>query len=181
MFFLSKALKKSRYLVLVLLIPGCNLLNMPLRSEVSSQIQQIGTSGKLETTKFLTKTKPAAALKSVSPYILVDQFGYRPQDNKVAVIADPQVGRNANNSYVPGDVIEVRRWQDSSVAGSFKPQLWNQGKVQSSSGDRGWWLDFSSIRESGHYYLYDPSTNKRSYPFLIDSEVYYPVLKELGR
>ena len=35
-------------------------------------------------------------------YIMVDQFGYRPEDAKVAVLIDPQEGFNAEDEYVPG-------------------------------------------------------------------------------
>ena len=32
---------------------------------------------------------------SVQKYIMIDQFGYRPNDPKIAVIVDPQIGFNA--------------------------------------------------------------------------------------
>ncbi|MBP1668965.1 MAG: Cellulase N-terminal ig-like domain [Bacteroidetes bacterium] len=42
------------------------------------------------------------------PYIMVDQFGYRPADEKIAVLADPLEGFNAADHYVPGEWLQVR-------------------------------------------------------------------------
>ena len=181
MFSPSNILKKSRYLALIAIIPGCSLLNTTFSSEAKPTLPPMGTSGRLETTKYLGEAQVPAKAIAVTPYIRVDQFGYRPQDPKIAVISDPQHGFNSGDYYNPGQTIEIRRWQDSSTVKTATPQAWNQGQVQSSSGDRGWWVDFSEITESGHYYLYDPTTKKRSHPFLIDSEVYYPILKAAVR
>ena len=40
-------------------------------------------------------------------FITVDQFGYRPSDEKVAVLRDPQTGFDASLSYTPGTAINV--------------------------------------------------------------------------
>src|SRR6187549_108894 len=60
---------------------------------------------------------PAGAGNQVSlqRYIVVDQFGYLPEMQKVAVLVDPVRGWNANESYQPGKGLEVRRWSDASV------------------------------------------------------------------
>jgi len=112
---------------------------------------------------------------------MVDQFGYRPQDSKVAVIADPQQGFNASKNYQPGKIFELRRWQDHQVVYQAKPQQWERGRVQASSGDRGWWVDFSEFNTPGKYYLYDTKTKQRSHPFLIEQDVYANVLKAAVR
>jgi len=44
---------------------------------------------------------PAGA-QAPSTFLHVDQFGYLPEAAKIAVIADPQVGFNANAAYIPG-------------------------------------------------------------------------------
>ncbi|TVR51663.1 MAG: glycoside hydrolase family 9, partial [Puniceicoccaceae bacterium] len=56
------------------------------------------------------------------------------------------------------------------------PQPWNEGAVHEDSGDRGWWYDFSAVRESGEFYVYDPSTGLRSPVFRIAADVYHPIL-----
>lgn len=180
MSLLRNICQKARILTLLAIIPGCSLLNGSFSRQAESKLPLTGKSNRLETTKYLGEETAAASI-TATPYILVDQFGYRPQDPKVAVIADPQQGFNAEDSYIPGKAIEVRRWSDSSIVKMAFPEAWNNGEVQASSGDRGWWVDFSDVRESGHYYLYDPATKKRSHPFLIDAEVYYPILKAAVR
>ncbi len=113
---------------------------------------------------------------NTSVHIKIDQFGYRPNDPKVAVISDPQQGFNADESFNPGATYQVRRWDDNSLVFSGKILPWQEGKTQSTSGDRGWWFDFSSLRIPGSYYLFDPQNQVRSYRFDIDQNVYRPIL-----
>ena len=114
------------------------------------------------------------------PYIMVDQFGYRPEDTKVAVLIDPQTGFNAEDEYVPGGVLEVRR-VDGETVFSGAPEAWQDGAVQETSGDRGWWFDFSEVSEPGNYYLYDVEKDARSYEFKVAEDVYNEVLKTATR
>jgi len=106
----------------------------------------------------------------------VDQFGYRPLDRKVAVLADPQIGHNARRSYQPHRNIQVRRWADDSIVMKIKPTPWNNGRLHEQSGDRGWWVDFSALTTSGDYYLYDGKKQQRSDRFRISNDVYDDVL-----
>jgi endoglucanase len=114
-------------------------------------------------------------------HILVDQFGYRPNDPKVAVIRDPRQGFDANDRFSPEDAYEVRRAEDSTVAFTGQPVPWKGGEVESSSGDRGWWLDFSKVSAPGTYFIFDPSNKRRSPTFSIDQRVYADVLKAAVR
>ena len=43
----------------------------------------------------------------VSPYIVVDQFGYLPDGEKIAVIRDPQTGFDASESFTPGATLRA--------------------------------------------------------------------------
>ena len=178
---LAVAFQKYKYFALCLIIAGCSLSKKPEYKKIDDKIPEFIDSGRLETASYLETEDPQGALIEASPYIMVDQFGYRPQDKKVAVIVDPQKGYNAADSYVPGKAIEVRKWSDNTVLYVGEPKQWNNGEMQSSSGDKGFWFDFSTVSEPGHYYLYDAATNKRSHPFLIDRDVYYPVLKAAVR
>jgi len=112
-----------------------------------------------------------------SKYIIVDQFGYRPGDKKIAVLADPQQGFNAGDYYAPGSVIEVREWESDESVYSAAPQIWNNGATHAQSGDRGWWFDFSTVRAEGSYYLYDLEREVGSYQFEIREDIYFEVLK----
>ncbi|WP_309122624.1 glycoside hydrolase family 9 protein [Paenibacillus sp.] len=118
---------------------------------------------------------------AVQKYITVDQFGYRPNDDKVAVLVDPQQGFNASDAYVPGSVLEVRRASDDAVVFTGAPTVWNGGATQANSGDRGWWFDFSSVTAEGDYYVYDAENNMKSYDFEIAEDVYNDALKAAVR
>ncbi len=110
-------------------------------------------------------------------YIAVDQFGYRPQMVKMAVLVNPELGWNASDSYEPPTMMEVRRWADGSVAFSGRITAWNDGKLDAASGDRGAWFSFSLLKEPGTYYVFDPEHQTRSHPFEIGDAVYTKVLK----
>src|SRR5262249_18693334 len=99
----------------------------------------------------------AAEMKE-TPQIIVDQFGWRPGDVKVAVFADPQRGQNAADRLVPGREFEVRSASatgegDREVVfrGTLKP--WKGGQTDEISGDRAWWADFSKLKTPGRYVL----------------------------
>ena len=113
--------------------------------------------------------------------IKINQFGYRPNDNKVAVLSDPQLGFNASESYTPGSTLELRRKLDDVVVYSSAPTAWNNGNIHDQSGDKVWWFDFSTITDEGEYYIYDPSTAKSSYTFLVSNSAYNDVLKQVMR
>jgi endoglucanase len=115
------------------------------------------------------------------PHLLVDQFGYRPADLKVAVLRDPREGYDKASTFTPGPQYEVRRSQDGSVVLSGKPSDWHGGAVDPSAGDRGWWFDFSELTAPGSYFIYDADRKVRSAPFTIDQHVYRNVLKAAMR
>lgn len=114
-------------------------------------------------------------------YIVVDQFGYQPALAKVAVLVDPEVGWNAADSYTPGSELEVRKWGDGSKVLSGPVRVWNGGKLDEASGDRGAWFDFSALTAPGLYYVFDPKNSVRSHPFEIANDVYKRVLKTATR
>jgi endoglucanase len=113
--------------------------------------------------------------------IRVDQFGYLPDAMKVAVIADPQIGFDSDESYVPGNVLEVRRESDGAVMHSGAPMPWNDGAVHTQSGDWVWWFDFSSVTEPGEYRIFDIENQTYSDRFRIAEDVYAEVLRHAVR
>ena len=119
---------------------------------------------------------PAIPFDLPAPLIRVDQFGYRPGDPKVAVIADPEIGFDADIDHEPGPTIEVRRISDDAVVLAGAPDPWNGGLVHEQSGDRGWWFDFSAVSEPGEYVIVDPATGTRSDVFRVADDVYEPLL-----
>lgn len=118
-----------------------------------------------------------AAPASVEPLIRINQIGYLPDGNKVAVIADPQVGPDADLSFSPGSTYQVRRWDDDSVAFEGAPVIWKGGDTHAQSGDRGWWLDFSALTDPGSYYVWDVDNTVGSHRFEVADDVYDELLK----
>jgi hypothetical protein len=97
------------------------------------------------------------------------------------VIRDPLVGYDAGGRFSPGTLYEVRRTTDGSVAFRGEPVPWHNGTVENSSGDRGWWFDFSAVDIPGSYFVYDEQKGVRSATFLIASDVYRKVLRAAVR
>ncbi|MEL7035752.1 MAG: glycoside hydrolase family 9 protein [Cyanobacteria bacterium J06592_8] len=108
--------------------------------------------------------------------IRVDQFGYRPQDHKVAVIVNPKLGFNKQDSFSPGKIYQVRDAETNQTVYSGNIQLWAEGKTDPQSGDQAWWFDFSPVKNPGSYYIYDLEKNERSFPFEIREDVYRQIL-----
>ena len=117
----------------------------------------------------------------ISPFIHIDQFGYLPNAEKVAVISDPQVGFNANESFSPSDQLELRNAANDQIEFTGNITPYDNGDTEASSGDRGWWFDFSIINQPGNYYIYDVAADERSAEFAIAENVYLEVFKNAGR
>lgn len=113
--------------------------------------------------------------------IKVDQFGYLPNAQKVAIISNPQGGFNASDTITPSEAYEVRKTSDNSVVFQGNITEWNNGEIHAESLDKVWWFDFSTLTEDGEYYIYDPSNESRSENFLISVDVYQNVMKHALR
>lgn len=114
-------------------------------------------------------------------HILVDQFGYRPQDRKIAVIRAPVRGYDAGEKFIPGTTYQIRSSADGKIVFSGTAAPWNGGATEASSGDRGWWFDFSAVKAPGNYFVHDVSNRRRSATFSIGDRVYRGVLKAAVR
>ena len=115
-----------------------------------------------------------------SPYIRIDQFGYLPGDAKVALFALPVQGFDAGAVTVPPQgPAQVRRVADDSLCFEGPLRPWQGGAVHAQSGDRGWYFDFSPLRQPGSYYVC--AGKWRSYAFQIDPAVYAGPLEAAQR
>jgi endoglucanase len=117
-------------------------------------------------------------------FIQVDQFGYRTNVAKVAVIRNPVVGFNATRNFTPStgtNQYQVRRTSDNVVVKAGKVDIWNNGATDVTSGDKAWWFDFTDVTTPGEYYIYDIGKNKSSYKFKIGDNVYTDILKTAMR
>src|SRR5258705_12764669 len=103
-----------------------------------------------------------AAPPAVNYHIHVDQFGYRCDAAKIAVISDPQTGYNSSDHFNPGtgtNKYEVRRWSDDVAVFTGTIKKWNTGTIQTQSGDKVWWFTFSAVSTPGDYYIFDKTNN----------------------
>ncbi len=119
--------------------------------------------------------------QTVSKFILTDQFGYRPDAKKTAVIRDPEIGFDNNESFMPGATYQVINAITEEPVYEGTPVLFDNGTTDAASGDKIWWFDFSSVTQPGEYYILDTGNNVKSYHFLISSTIYNDVLKHAVR
>ncbi|WP_028978678.1 glycoside hydrolase family 9 protein [Sporocytophaga myxococcoides] len=129
---------------------------------------------------FLLSGWQDSSAQSVSKYIVADQFGYLPDEVKIAVIRNPEIGFDGTESFTPGTLYAVVNSAGEQVY-SGPLQLWSAGTVDASSGDKAWWFDFSYVNTPGEYYILDVTNNVRSYPFQISAAIYNDVLKHAVR
>jgi hypothetical protein len=118
---------------------------------------------------------------SVSPFLVIDQFGYQPLARKIAIIRDPEIGFDSGQSFVPGRTYALvnSRTRENVVIGTVMP--WNDATVDASSGDITYRFDFSSVAQPGEYYVHDVERGVRSHEFRIGGDVYRDVLKHAVR
>ncbi len=124
---------------------------------------------------------PPVGVVGSGPFIVVDQFGYLPSAQKVAVLRDPMTGFDNANSYTPGTTIQVINTSGNSVAFTGAASQWSSGATDASSGDRTWTFDFSSVTAAGTYEILDVDRNVRSSRFDIGVNVYRPILVQAVR
>lgn len=157
------------------LFAGCCALTSCSRTESSTPEAEVKPhAGRIE-------QGAAASVSADYKHILIDQFGYRPSDTKVAVIRTPHAGYDANDKFIPGTSYQIRRADNGDVVFSGMPTAWKGGSVESSSGDSGWWFDFSAVTAPGRYFVYDVTKKLRSATFLVDAQPFKAVLKAAMR
>lgn len=115
------------------------------------------------------------------PAIVVDQFGYPPKSNKIAVIRSAQVGYDSVASFEPGGMYALIALPAGEVMKTSPPSAWNGGNIDPASGDKAWWFDFSDIETPGKYAVVDLEKGVRSPSFAIGDHVYKDVLKHTMR
>ncbi|MDR2963501.1 MAG: glycoside hydrolase family 9 protein [Bacteroidales bacterium] len=123
----------------------------------------------------------AAHAQIVSQFILTDQFGYRTQAVKTAVIKNPQEGFDSGSSFAPGAVYQVVNATTAQSVFESAPVQFKSGAKDAASGDQIWWFDFSVVSAPGEYYILDVQNNVKSYSFRIADNVYNEVLKTAVR
>jgi hypothetical protein len=124
---------------------------------------------------------PIMATQPLSPYIVVDQFGYRTAAEKIAVVRSPQRGFDAPATFAPGATYALVDAHSGAKLLEAAPTAWNGGATDDSSGDKAWWFDFSAVTAPGDYFVLDEAQNVRSDVFAIADGVYRDVLVQAVR
>lgn len=117
----------------------------------------------------------------LSKFVVVDQFGYRPDSEKIGVVRDPQTGFDAADAFSPGKSYALVDAVSGKQVLSAAVTPWNNGATDASSGDKAWWFDFSKVTQPGTYYVLDVDNAVRSDTFDISDTVYREVLKRAVR
>ena len=128
-----------------------------------------------------SSSSPPSTTVGTGPFIVVDQFGYRPTGSKIAVIRDPVTGFDSADAFVPGTVYDVVDATTKAVILSGAPVMWNSGATDISSGDRAWHFDFSALTTPGDYMIRDTQKDVLSPAFKIAADVYAPILRAAMR
>jgi hypothetical protein len=121
------------------------------------------------------------ASQPLSANIVVDQFGYRTAAEKIAVIRKPQTGFDAPATFTPGAKYALVDAHSGQKLLEAAPAVWNAGAVDSSSGDKAWWFDFTAVTTAGDYFVLDEGNAVRSDVFSISDSVYRDVLTQAER
>lgn len=112
---------------------------------------------------------------------MVDQFGYRPGDEKVAVVRSPRAGFDSRSSFEPGRTLALVDARSKAIVLEAPPVPWRGGATDESSGDRAWSFDFSSVVVPGDYYVVDERSGACSPLVRIGEHVYRDVLVQATR
>jgi endoglucanase len=123
----------------------------------------------------------AVGINGPIPVIVVDQFGYPTKASKVAVIRDPKVGYDNTAHFTPGAIYALVDQSTGKVVKKGPPTPWNGGAMDSVSGDKVWWFDFSDVTTPGIYAVVDIDKGFRSPEFQIADRVYRNALRDAAR
>ncbi len=128
-----------------------------------------------------TDAVPKIAPAATTPALVVDQFGYRPEGEKILVIRTPVTGFDAGTGSEPAASYDVIDLETGTVVFSGEPQFWRDGAVDAGSGDKVAYLDFSRVSEPGNYKIRSSDGAQETGPFRIAPDVYNEVFREAFR
>jgi endoglucanase len=152
------------------------------RTATTSDSRDIaGTTGTAGAAGGSPDAGPIVAPQPLSPFIVVDQFGYRPVSEKIAVVRSPKRGFDSGIPFTPGAMYALVDAHTRQKLLEGAPAAWNGGAVDGSSGDLAWWFDFSKMTTPGDYFVLDETQAVRSDVFTISETVYRDVLAQAMR
>lgn len=121
------------------------------------------------------------AIELPTPRLVVDQFGYLPDAEKIAIVRSPRVGFDAAvPQKLTGDY-DVVNTETHQVIFSAAATPWHAGQVDPLSGDRVAHIDFSAVTTPGIYRITARETGETSADFVISDTVYDDVFRQAFR
>lgn len=124
---------------------------------------------------------PRAADAVAASPIVLDQFGYRPDDPKIVRIRQPVQGFDTAWASIPRMTYYVRDAKTRELVRAFKLEAAEDTPVDPLSGDRVWTLDISRINEPGEYIVTSGDGAQVSATFAVRRDIYRPLLREAFR
>jgi len=115
------------------------------------------------------------------PFIVIDQFGYLPSMQKIAIVRSPELGYDSGWTFTPGQIYQVVDVKTGAAVYEGRPAVFRDGAIDPASGDRTWRFDFSAVTAPGRYVIRDKQAACDSDPFDIGPDVYKPVLRAAVR
>lgn len=123
--------------------------------------------------------RPADAVPA--PPIVLDQFGYRPDDPKIVRIRQPVTGFDTAWASQPRMTYYVRNAQTEEPVRTFTLNADLEAPVDAQSGDHVWALDISKVTAPGEYVVTSGDGAQVSAAFRVDAGVYKPLMREAFR
>jgi hypothetical protein len=118
-----------------------------------------------------------APTANTGKFVIVDQFGYLTNMNKIAVLRVPKVGYDSGQSFWPQQELQVINSDTGQVVyHNYAGANWKNYATDPSSGDIVLYFDFSSVKTPGTYEIYSPAGDQHSARFEIGDNVYRNVL-----
>ncbi|MCA8902259.1 MAG: glycoside hydrolase family 9 protein [Hyphomonas sp.] len=115
---------------------------------------------------------PDIAPAGTTPALVADQFGYRPQDEKILIVRRPKEGFDANTVMPAHGGYEFIDTDTGKVAFRAEAQVWNFDSIDPASGDRVAYVDFSDLDTPGSYSVRSADRANWAGPVRIGPDVY---------
>ncbi|MCB9962575.1 MAG: glycoside hydrolase family 9 protein [Hyphomonas sp.] len=124
---------------------------------------------------------PKIAPADPTPTLVIDQFGYRPEGEKILIIRTPVRGFDAGTGGEPAKAYDIVNVATGKVAFHGEPQPWRESAVDAGSGDRVAYMDFSPLDAPGSYMIRSSDGAQKSATFRIAGNVYDEVFRAAFR
>lgn len=124
---------------------------------------------------------PPPAIELPTPRLVVDQFGYLPDAEKIAIVRSPRVGFDAAPSVKLTGAYDVFNIETEQIVFSGAAKPWQAGQVDPLSGDAVAHVDFSAVTAPGTYRMIARETGDTSVDFRISDTVYDDVFRQAFR